>query len=54
VLHAARLLIVAGALAIGGCGEKKSEPITDLNAEQQKQVQELNEQRLDEWGRRKK
>jgi len=48
------VLVIFGALALGSCGETKSEPITDLNAEQKKQVEELNDQRAKEWAPPKK
>ncbi len=52
--HVARLLLVLSALLISGCGKDTTEPITDLTDEQKKQVQELNEQRADEWGSTRK
>jgi hypothetical protein len=49
---AVRTIAVGGLLWLAGCGGSAStEPITDPNAEQQKQLQELQEQRKDEWGR---
>jgi hypothetical protein len=50
---AARLLVVTAVLAMAGCGEPESKPIRDLSDEHKKQLQELNEQRTDEWGRKK-
>lgn len=47
-----RLAVLALVLA-AGCGEEKSVPKTDLTEEEKKQLEELNEQRLDEWGQKK-
>jgi hypothetical protein len=41
-------------LLVAGCGEEKSVPKTDLTEEEKKQLEELNEQRLDEWGQKVK
>ena len=51
--RATRPLLLAALFVIGGCGENKSEPITDLTDEHQKQLKELNEQRAQEWGPKK-
>ena len=48
-----RLAMLALAVA-AGCGEQKSVPKTDLTEEEKKQLEELNEQRLDEWGQKQK
>lgn len=36
-----------------GCGGSPPAPKTDLNEQEKQQVRELNEQRLDEWGKKK-
>ena len=47
------ILILVACCALAGCG--KSESGTKLpEAEQQKQIQELNQQRVDEWGNKAK
>jgi hypothetical protein len=40
-------------LVIAGCGGSSPQPKTDLNEQEKQQVRELNEQRADEWGRKK-
>lgn len=52
-IFALRGLAVALALAVGGCGEKKPEPILDLTEEHKQQLEELNKQRAAEWGNKK-
>jgi hypothetical protein len=44
------LFMVGGAFA--GCSGPDTKPIPE--AEQQKQIQELNQQRVDEWGNKAK
>ena len=48
-----RGLAVVAVLALAGCGGKPPQPKTDLNEEEKQQVRELNEQRMDEWGKKK-
>ena len=52
-VYAARAFALAAALSAGGCGEEVTQPKVDLTEEEKKQVEELNQQRLDEWGKRK-
>jgi hypothetical protein len=40
-------------VVIAGCGGSSPQPKTDLNEQEKKQVQELHEQRMDEWGKKK-
>jgi hypothetical protein len=44
------LLLMAGLMSIGGCGEGDRGPKTELSADEKQQIIELNEQRKDEWG----
>lgn len=48
------LRLAAGTvLLFAGCGGKPPQPKTDLNEQEKQQVRELNEQRMDEWGKKK-
>jgi hypothetical protein len=40
-------------LVLAGCGGSAPQPKTDLNEQEKQQVRELNEQRVDEWGKKK-
>jgi hypothetical protein len=40
-------------LLVCGCGESAPQPKTDLNEQEKQQVRELNQQRMDEWGKKK-
>ena len=54
-VYAVRIFTVAAALGAGGCGsEEEPKPKLELTEEEKKQVEELNEQRMDEWGKRRK
>jgi hypothetical protein len=46
-------LAVVALLGLAGCGGKPPQPKTDLNEQEKQQVRELNEQRVDEWGKKK-
>jgi len=52
-LLAIRLAALA-LLLTAGCGEDQSVPKTDLTEAEKKQLEELHEQRLDEWGQKVK
>ena len=53
-VYAARAVALAAALGAGGCGsEEELKPKVELTEEEKKQVEELNQQRVDEWGKRK-
>jgi hypothetical protein len=49
----ARLLALAVVLTVVGCSASESTPRTSLSEEQKQQLQELDEQRQDEWGIKK-
>ena len=49
-----RVLVVLTALASGGCGEKSAPPKADLSEQDKEQIKDLNEQRSQEWGPKKK
>jgi hypothetical protein len=40
-------------LLASGCGATASAPKADLNEQEKQQLRELNEQRVDEWGKKK-
>jgi hypothetical protein len=45
--------VVLCLLMAAGCGGSSSQPKTDLSEQEKQQVRELNEQRMDEWGKKK-
>lgn len=47
-------LLVVLAAALSGCGEKDIGPKTELTDEHKEQLKELNQQRVDEWGKKVK
>jgi hypothetical protein len=49
-----KVLVVLMALASSGCGEKSAPPKTDLSEQEKEQIKDLNEQRTQEWGPKKK
>lgn len=49
-----RGLLVIVVLFSGGCGDSAPAPKTDLNEQEKQQIRELNQQRVDEWGKRTK
>jgi hypothetical protein len=53
--RAVRVLTVVAVFAVVGCGAEPTTSIKDELSEQEKQqIKELNEQRQDEWGRKRK
>ena len=50
-LAVATLTFSASCLALVGCSSKDTPPITELTEEHKQQIQELNKQRVDEWGK---
>lgn len=48
------VLVVLTALAAIGCGEKSAPPKADLSEQDKEQIKNLNEQRTQEWGPKKK
>jgi len=44
---------VLALLIAAGCGGSPPQPKTDLSEQEKQQVRELNEQRMDEWGKKK-
>jgi hypothetical protein len=46
------VLALTALLTVVGCSASTSTPTTLSEEEQQKQLQELNEQRQDEWGKK--
>ena len=55
LLRGLALWLVLGMVGFGmvGCGGKPPQPKTDLNEQEKQQVRELNQQRADEWGKKK-
>jgi outer membrane biogenesis lipoprotein LolB len=54
-LARAALVLAAGALLLSGCGgESSTPPKQDLSEQDKQQIKELQEQRTQEWGPRKK
>ena len=50
VLYCVLALGLPAVSGCGGCGESRTEPIMELSEEHKKQIQELDQQRKDEWG----
>jgi hypothetical protein len=48
-----RGLVGSTILVISGCGGAAPQPKADLNEQEKQQVRELNQQRMDEWGKKK-
>jgi hypothetical protein len=46
------LAIAFVTISLVGCGEKDVPAKTELTSEEVKQVEELNQQRTDEWGKK--
>jgi hypothetical protein len=49
------LVLLFAALGVAGCGPSSSQPTKDTLSDQEKQqVKDLDQQRQDEWGKKKK
>jgi hypothetical protein len=48
------LLILTANIAVNGCSDPPSAPKQDLSEKEKQQVRELNEQRAQEWGPKRK
>jgi hypothetical protein len=53
--QAARVLALMLLIAASGCGEQPTAPKTaaELTEQEKQQLRELNEQRVDEWGKKR-